>query len=95
MSTLAELHRVVHDRIVTFLMQRLNNTTLAEEVMSETLFEVWKHTSRFASESPASTWIPGIARLQNCPTSTVKTRMFDTRRSLCGCMNMYDHEEHL
>ena len=80
-------------RIVTLVLQRLDNTTLAEEVMLETLFEIWKHTSRFAGDSLASMWIPGVTRLQNRPTNTVKTRMFDARRNLHECMNMHGHEE--
>lgn len=90
---LANLHRVMHHRIVTFAIQRLDNTTRAEEVMSETLFEVWKHAPWFAGEARVSMWIAGIARSQNCPTNTVKTRMFDVRHNRHDCMNVHGHEE--
>jgi RNA polymerase sigma-70 factor, ECF subfamily len=59
---LAALHRIMHQRIVAFAMKRLDDKTLAEEVMLETLFEVWKHAPSYAGTSRASTWILGIAR---------------------------------
>ena len=61
-EALNELYRAMHHRIVAFAMQRLGDTGLAEEVMLETLFEVWTHAPRYAHESQASTWILGIAR---------------------------------
>lgn len=165
---LIELHRVMRHRITVFAMQRLDNATLAEEVMLETLFEVWKHAPRFAGESRASTWIlgiarhkaldklrkqsprldelsdehldiasdavgslehveicernaalhdcirqlppaqreclhlvfyqdlalPDIARLQDCPANTVKTRLFHARRKLRDCMILCGHGDH-
>lgn len=90
---LAELHRVMRHRIVTFVLQRPDNTTLAEEVMLETLFEFCKHAPWFAGGSRPTTWIPGIAWVQDYPTNTVKTRMFDARRNLHECMEMHGHEE--
>ncbi len=59
---LAKLHSVMHRRITAFALQRLGNVQLAEEVMLETLFEVWNHAPKFAGGSQASTWILGIAR---------------------------------
>jgi RNA polymerase sigma-70 factor, ECF subfamily len=61
-AALKELYRLMQHRIVAFAMQRLDNAELAEEVMVETLFEVWNHASRYAGHSKASTWILGIAR---------------------------------
>ncbi len=61
-AALGQLYRLMQHRIVAFAMQRLDNAELAEEVMVETLFEVWNHAPRYAGHSKASTWILGIAR---------------------------------
>ena len=61
-QALAKLHSLMHRRITAFALQRLGNSQLAEEVMLETLFEVWNHAPKFAGGSQASTWILGIAR---------------------------------
>lgn len=61
-AALTELHHAMRKRIVAFAMQRLDDPYLSEEVMLETLFEVWNHASRFAGQSQVSTWILGIAR---------------------------------
>ena len=59
---LVELHRAMHRQITAFAMLKLGDMALAEEVMLETLFEVWNHAPTFAGNSSASTWILGIAR---------------------------------
>jgi RNA polymerase sigma-70 factor (ECF subfamily) len=40
----------------------VNDRTLAEDLVSETLFEVWQHANRFERRAKVSTWILAIAR---------------------------------
>ncbi|MEZ5650147.1 MAG: sigma-70 family RNA polymerase sigma factor [Burkholderiaceae bacterium] len=61
-SALRELHDRLARRIFLFAMARLRNEEAAETVMSDTLFEIWKHPDRFRGESRFSTWVLGIAK---------------------------------
>jgi RNA polymerase sigma-70 factor (ECF subfamily) len=45
-----------------FAMRRLSDPVQAEEVVVETMYEVWRHAARFAGESGVRTWVLGIAR---------------------------------
>jgi RNA polymerase sigma-70 factor, ECF subfamily len=59
---LRELHALYDRRIFAFAFRRLNNADDAQTIVSDTLFEVWKHANRFRGKSRLSTWILGIAR---------------------------------
>ncbi len=61
-SALRELHDRLARRIFLFAMARLRNEEAAETVMTDTLFEIWKHPDRFRGESRFSTWVLGIAK---------------------------------
>lgn len=45
-----------------FAMRRLSDPIQAEEVVVETLYEVWCHAQRFGGQSSIRTWVLGIAR---------------------------------
>jgi RNA polymerase sigma-70 factor (ECF subfamily) len=45
-----------------FAMRRLSDPVQAEEVVVETLYEVWCHAQRFSGQSSIRTWVLGIAR---------------------------------
>ncbi len=45
-----------------FAVSRLRDEDAAQTVMTDTLFEVWKHPDRFRGESRFSTWLLGIAK---------------------------------
>lgn len=45
-----------------FAMRRLSDPVQAEEVVVETLYEVWSHAGRFSGQSSIRTWVLGIAR---------------------------------
>lgn len=57
-----DLHQRYGRRIYLFALARLRDEHAAETVMSDTLFEVWKHPDRFRGESRFTTWLLGIAR---------------------------------
>jgi RNA polymerase sigma-70 factor, ECF subfamily len=61
-SAMRELYQDCSRGIYAFVMSRLRNPTLAEEIVVDTMHEVWKHPSRFRGESKFSTWVLGIAR---------------------------------
>lgn len=59
---LRELHRLFGRRVYAFALNRLHDADMAEAVVSDTLYEVWRFPLRFRGESRFSTWLLGIAR---------------------------------
>jgi RNA polymerase sigma-70 factor, ECF subfamily len=57
-----EVHLAFGRRVYAFALSRLQNSVEAEEVVADTMYEIWKHPSRFRGESSFSTWLLGIAR---------------------------------
>ncbi len=51
-------------RVYAFLIHRFQIESLAEEVVSDTLLQVWKAPESFRGESSFSTWLLGIARFK-------------------------------
>lgn len=61
-AALATLYKRMSRMIYAFSLRRLNAPDVAEEVVVETMYEVWKDAPRFAGRSLVTTWILGIAR---------------------------------
>lgn len=61
-AAFATLHRALARRVFAFAMRGLRDEGRAEEVVVDTLFEVWKHPERYDGTSLVSTWVLGIAR---------------------------------
>jgi RNA polymerase sigma-70 factor (ECF subfamily) len=59
MQTLFSRHHVA---VYRFVLQRLRDKALAEDVTGEVFLEVWRHAGRFDSRSTVLTWILAIAR---------------------------------
>lgn len=57
-----ELYRAFSRRLYAYVIRKLGNEAQAEEIVADTLYEVWKGPSRFRGESQFSTWLIGIAR---------------------------------
>ncbi len=49
-------------RVFRFLLRIVDNAATAEDLVSETFFEVWRQAARFEARSKLSTWLLGIAR---------------------------------
>jgi RNA polymerase sigma-70 factor, ECF subfamily len=49
-------------KIFAFALRHVDDSDLAEGIVVETMFEVWKNAARFGRGSSVSTWILGIAR---------------------------------
>src|SRR5437867_6638860 len=61
-QALKELYRMYSRTIYAFALVRLRDAADAEEVVVDTMHEVWRHPERFRGESKFSTWMLGIAR---------------------------------
>jgi RNA polymerase sigma-70 factor (ECF subfamily) len=55
-----------HVHVYRYVMRRLRNSALAEEVTSEVFLDVWRCAGRFEGRSSVSTWILAIARHKAC-----------------------------
>jgi RNA polymerase sigma-70 factor (ECF subfamily) len=56
-----ELYNLYHRRLARFLTRLTRRYDVAEEVINDTFWIVWKKAGDFRGESQASTWILGIA----------------------------------
>ena len=61
-AALRELYRTYSRSIYAFALRRLRDADEAEEIVVDTMHEVWRHPERFRGESKFSTWLLGIAR---------------------------------
>jgi len=59
MRALFARHQV---KVYRFVLRIVNDAALAEDVVSETFFDVWQHAGRYEGRSSVSTWLLGIAR---------------------------------
>jgi RNA polymerase sigma-70 factor (ECF subfamily) len=59
MRTLFARHQV---KVFRFVMRIVADAALAEDVVSETFFDVWRNASRYEGRAAVSTWLIGIAR---------------------------------
>jgi RNA polymerase sigma-70 factor (ECF subfamily) len=58
---LEELYHLYHRRLARFLTRVTTRYELAEEIINDTLWVVWKGAADFRGASQVSTWIVGIA----------------------------------
>jgi RNA polymerase sigma-70 factor (ECF subfamily) len=63
-AALRELYSAYSRTIYAFALQRLRDAAEAEEIVVDTMHEVWRHPARFRGESKFSTWLLGIARFK-------------------------------
>jgi len=56
-----ELYVVYHRRLARFLVRLTRRYEVAEEIINDTLWVVWRKAGEFRGESRVSTWIMGIA----------------------------------
>ncbi len=61
-SAMQVLFSRYHLAVFRFVLQRVQNRTLAEDVTSEVFLDVWRHAGRFDGRSAVSTWILALAR---------------------------------
>lgn len=56
-----ELYIIYHRRLARFLVRLTRRYELAEEIINDTLWVVWRKAAEFRGDSRVSTWIMGIA----------------------------------
>ncbi len=56
------LFEMFSGRVFSFTRRMLSDEGRADEVMVDTMYEVWKTADRFRGEAKVSTWVLGIAR---------------------------------
>lgn len=56
------LYRAFSRRLYTYALRQLGDAAQAEEIVADTLYEVWRAPQRFRGEAQFSTWLIGIAR---------------------------------
>lgn len=57
-----QLYKAYSRKLYAYGLRQLGDPGKAEEIVSDTLYEVWKHPDRFRGESQFSTWLIGVAR---------------------------------
>ena len=60
-SAFTELYRLYHPRLHGYLRRVLSNAAIAEEVLDDVMFVVWKDARKFRGDAAVSSWIFGIA----------------------------------
>lgn len=56
------LYEAASRTIYAFALRRSEDAALAEEIVVDTMLEVWKHPERFRGDAKFSTWLLSIAR---------------------------------
>jgi RNA polymerase sigma-70 factor (ECF subfamily) len=85
-----ELYLGYHRRLARFLMRITRRYDLAEEIINDTLWVVWRKAADFRGQSKVSTWIMGIAyrralkALRHLNTGNVILNPLDESSTLTG-----------
>jgi RNA polymerase sigma-70 factor (ECF subfamily) len=58
----ARLYESVSRRVYAFAMHKSGDAAVASEIVSETLYQVWRAPAAFRGDAKFSTWVLGIAR---------------------------------
>jgi RNA polymerase sigma-70 factor, ECF subfamily len=61
-AAFSELYRAFSRRLYAYVLRQNGDPAQAEEIVSDTLYEVWKAPAKFRGEAQFSTWLIGIAR---------------------------------
>lgn len=61
-SVFERLYHLYEKRVYQYVFTLVNDQTLAEDIVEETMMAVWRRAGTFSGTSRVSTWIFGIAR---------------------------------
>lgn len=61
-AAMSTLYKSFSRKIYAYVLYRMKDPQGAEEVVVDTMYEVWRHPDRFGGSSKFSTWLIGIAR---------------------------------
>jgi RNA polymerase sigma-70 factor (ECF subfamily) len=77
----AAAHRLLFERyqarVYGFVQRRLRDAPLAEEVVADVFFEVWRSADRYRGDAAVPTWIFGIAHFKCLRASRDRRRRGD------------------
>ena len=57
-----ELYRGFSRRLYAYVLRQLGDPAQAEEIVADSLYEIWRAPAKFRGDSQFSTWLIGIAR---------------------------------
>ena len=57
-----ELYKAFSRKVFAYLLNQVQDHARAEEILVDTMYEVWRAPARFRGDSQFSTWLIGIAR---------------------------------
>ena len=57
-----ELYKAFSRKVYAYALNMLNDHARAEEIVVDTMYQVWRYPARFRGDSQFSTWLIGIAR---------------------------------
>lgn len=57
-----ELYKAFSRRVFTYALNMVKDHGRAEEILVDTMYEIWRAPSRFRGDSQFSTWLIGVAR---------------------------------
>jgi DNA-directed RNA polymerase specialized sigma24 family protein len=60
-SAMAELYFLYFARLANFFVHMTGRVDLVEELISDTMFDVWRESPRIGSDASVSAWITGLA----------------------------------
>ena len=78
-KALADLYAQMNRKIFAFALRHVGDRDVAEGVVVETMFEVWKNAAKFGGRSSVSTWIRHRA-LQSLGRSAPPSPLQSARR---------------
>jgi RNA polymerase sigma-70 factor, ECF subfamily len=74
-AAFTKLHKAWSRKLYAYVLRQVDNAQQAEEIVSDTLHDVWRAPSTFRGDAQFSTWLIGIAR--NKVRMSWRTRMRD------------------
>ena len=72
------LYRRHERRVFRFILRMIGDRCVAEDVLSEVFFEVWKKAEHFEGRSAVSTWLLGVARHKALTAAAAKARPYES-----------------
>ena len=72
------LYRRHERRVFRFIVRVVGDRSIAEDVLSEVFFEVWKKAEHFEGRSAVSTWLLGVARHKALTAAATKARPYES-----------------
>ena len=70
------LYRAFSRKVYAYALNQVRDPAKAEEIVADTLYEIWRQPLRFRGDSQFSTWLIGIARNKVLTALLLSIRLF-------------------